>query len=221
MDNITYADVAGFYADKGDTCEIATGDYEKVASWVWEMEKNGVQQCIFLDHPKAKYEMSDNKAFALFVASRKGKKDGSEWQTISIYNKHKKDHDPLFHIWFTNQCKPNPNEKVYRPGQKWHLYEYILFQEIVTEYDIPSKATKLKTVDLKKDSFNYYKKNNSGYIELMVWMAENAGFKEKIEKALADANTKGKNLTCKDIRDCVSWEEIAEMINKWKANNPS
>ena len=215
MSDITYADVARFYADKDDTDEIATGKYEKVASWVWKMDHDDVQQGVFLDHPNAKYEMLDNKAFALFVASSKGKKDGTEWQTVSFYNKHKRKNDPVFHNWFTNRCKPK--DRKYRPGQKWHLFEYILFQEIVSEYQLSSEV-KNDLGDLNNEPFKYYNNNNTSYIDLMVWMAKNAGFNEKLEKKLADE--KENKMTGADIRKCVSWNEISEKINEWKHNNP-
>ena len=68
--------------------------------------------------------------------------------TISIYNAAT---GGDFLEWFLSRCEPD-EDGTFNPGQKWHLFEFILYGELNNKYNINKKLAK---IDVKKDDVRF------------------------------------------------------------------
>ncbi len=158
---------------------------------------------------------ADDYVFGWLLVNGKQKKNNDSWGTIELYNKYKGNYNHDFYKWFIEKCDP---QKKYRMGQKWHLFEYILYQEMNAEYNF-SKFGKVD--DLESEEFMYYKRAECP--ELILWMAEEAVCK-KIEKARGKANelkAEGKysSKICAELRKILPWSEIENIIKEGIVKN--
>ncbi len=145
----------------------------------------------------------DDYVFAWFVI--KSKKN--DWKTISLYEENK---GKQFYECFFERCKKDNDS--YVPGQKWHLFQYILYQEMNAKY---SFSTAGRVYDIDKGSFTYYQYARCP--ELILWMAEEAGCK-RIEEAKIKAKEMkekkgGYKSICEELKkELIPWSELEEKI---------
>ncbi len=148
----------------------------------------------------------DDYVFAWFVI--KSKKN--DWKTISLYEE-KKGEQEDFYKWFFERCEKKNDS--YIPGQKWHLFQYILYQEMNSKYGFSTNVKRV--IDIDKEKFTYYQYARCP--ELILWMAEKAGCK-KIEEAKNKANEMKENKVgyqtiCEELKKkFIPWAEIKEKI---------
>ncbi len=219
MSDITYADVARFYADKDDTDEIATKPYLDVAKAVWDARDKGdysvseyaiiinkrfednkrsqIDFDVITDEYKREedsrfkkmaplsdkvfyiHEKADDYVFAWLIASKSKKPDGGMWNTPDFFITPKNKYND-FYPWFVYRC--NPIMKKYKPGQKWHLYEFIIYREMNYYYHF-SKV-------MERDSTDKFDFGDVRYSPLVDWMTNQAGVntKDLIEKEIKQYN---------------------------------
>ena len=149
---------------------------------------------------------ADDYVFAWFII--KSKKN--DWKTVSIYEENNGEQED-FYEWFFERCKKINGS--YIPGQKWHLFQYILYQEINSKYGFSAYGGWIN--DLEKEEFTYYKYARCP--ELVLWMAEEANCK-RIEEAKSKAKEMKEDkewyqTICEEItREIIPWSEIKERI---------
>lgn len=147
----------------------------------------------------------DDYVFAWFVI--KSKKN--DWKTISLYEE-KKGEQEDFYKWFFERCEKKNG--AYIPGQKWHLFQYILYQEINSKYGF---STCRRVKDIEKEEFTYYQYARCP--ELILWMAEEAGCKKIEEAKIKAKETKEKKVgyqtICEELKkELIPWSELKERI---------
>lgn len=130
------------------------------------------------------HEKADDYVFAWLIASKIGKPDGTMWATMNNYNNQYQKRESNFkdfYSWFTYRC--NPIEKKYKPGQKWHLFEYIIYQEMNFHYNFSQ-------VVIPHDSGDVFDFDGIKYPPLVSWMTNQAGVKTKelIKKEIGKYN---------------------------------
>ena len=230
---ITYKDIASFYADKADTDEITERgeEYGNVARCIWfanlnkgmifskykdkvneEIGSKKIPLRITKKNPKDEknwrsfgwdnkiyyvHRSADDYVFAWLVVNKiQKKKDGKEeeWDIVSIYNQFRGECQE-FYEWFVNRC--NPIEGIfYKPGQKWHLYEFLLYSEMnkIHEFSFTDKIDVQESIyGFKKDKYEKKCGNrlftNTKFPPLWRWMfdqtiVELKDKKQKIEEAV-------------------------------------
>lgn len=149
---------------------------------------------------------ADDYVFAwLLVHSKK-----NDWQTVSLYEE-KKGEQEDFYEWFFERCEKKNGS--YIPGQKWHLFQYILYQEMNSKYGFSTNVKRVNDID--KEKFTYYQYARCP--ELILWMAEEAGCK-KIEEAKIKAKEmkekkEGYQKICEELKKkFIPWAELEEKI---------
>ena len=124
------------------------------------------------------HHSADDYVFAWLFVNRIQKKNNRQWDTVTLYNDYKGDKRQEFYEWFINRCNPIKG-CLYKPGQKWHLFEFLLYSELNKEYGF-STADKIDVNEsiYKFEEDEYGKKcgnrlfTRTGYPPLWRWMFE-------------------------------------------------
>lgn len=154
------------------------------------------------ERSKAKY---DNYVFAWLLFNRR------DWMTVKIFNDINQETD--FYSWFIGCCERKD------PGQKWHLFQYILFHEMNSKYNFSELG---KATDLETEEFTYYI-GRAQCLEFMLWMAEWAGLSEMETAKVKVKDMSNKDIKpgkiCAELRKILPWSEIENRIKEGIVKN--